>query len=502
MVTGNDNPQPAQEEEEEEEPLFMAEDEDEDIFFADEEEEAESGIGEVEPWNILVVDDEKEVHTVSKVALGDLEYEGRPIQLFHAYSGKEGRLMIAEIEDVGLILLDVVMEQDDSGLQMVKYIREELKNGLVRIVLRTGQPGMAPEREVIERYQINDYKAKGELTYEKLYSTVLTALRSYQDLTKLRQLNVELEVEIQERKLAMQIIKNKNDVFEKFVPKRFLDHLGKAEIEEIILGDSSEELMTILFVDIRDFTNLSENMTFEENFRFLNGYLKFIGPAIIKHHGFIDKYIGDSIMALFSGDPVRMVSDALDAAIEMQKVVEVYNGYRKKCNYRPISIGVGIHAGSVSLGTVGFENRMDTTVVGDTVNLASRLEGMTKQYGIRIAISSVALDRLGEDIKRYQLRPVDTVRVMGRQQSVTVFDVLDGDPEDLQVIKMAVMDRYKQGVDYFHNQQWMLAHEVFSEVAEQLPNDRLLQVYQQRCQDLLQRAPSADWDGVHDLSEK
>jgi response regulator RpfG family c-di-GMP phosphodiesterase len=137
------------------------------------------------PWKLLVVDDDASVHDVTELILDELELDGRGIQFFHAYSGQEALQLLRSESGIGVILLDVVMETDRAGLDLVNQIRNGLGNHLVRIILRTGQPGQAPEREVITSFDINDYKEKTELTASKLFSTVFTALRGYRDLTSL-----------------------------------------------------------------------------------------------------------------------------------------------------------------------------------------------------------------------------------------------------------------------------------------------------------------------------
>lgn len=134
------------------------------------------------PWRLLVVDDEPDVHRVTQLALRGIQYKGRGLELLSAYSGQEGFELLRQHPDIALVLLDVVMETDDAGLRLVKRVREELGNELARIVLRTGQPGQAPEQEVILAYDINDYKAKTELTVQKLYTTVIASLRAYENL--------------------------------------------------------------------------------------------------------------------------------------------------------------------------------------------------------------------------------------------------------------------------------------------------------------------------------
>lgn len=136
-------------------------------------------------WKVLVVDDDKEVHAVTNLALDGFEFAGRPLQLLGAFSAAEGREILAAHRDIAVVLLDVVMETDHAGLDLVRFIREELRNRFIRIVLRTGQPGQAPEHKVITDYDINDYKEKTELTRQKLFTTVYTSLSSYRDLVAL-----------------------------------------------------------------------------------------------------------------------------------------------------------------------------------------------------------------------------------------------------------------------------------------------------------------------------
>jgi CheY-like chemotaxis protein len=152
------------------------------LSFVDERAPAEAP---ARPWLVLIVDDEEEVHAVTELALRDCSFAGRPLAFLHAYSAGEGCRMLKKHRQIALVLLDVVMESDRAGLEVVQYAREVLKNPFVRIVLRTGQPGQAPEVEVITRYDINDYKQKTELTRERLFTTVYTSLSVYRDLRAL-----------------------------------------------------------------------------------------------------------------------------------------------------------------------------------------------------------------------------------------------------------------------------------------------------------------------------
>ncbi len=157
--------------------------EEDDLLFADEEDTVDSS--RKQPWKVLLVDDDASVHEVTRLTLDGFEFDGREVEFLQAYSGEEAMRMMDEQEDIAMILLDVVMEDDQAGLRVVEHVRNVLKNAFTRIILRTGQPGQAPEAEVIVRYDINDYKEKTELTAQKLRTTMVTTLRAYQSTMQL-----------------------------------------------------------------------------------------------------------------------------------------------------------------------------------------------------------------------------------------------------------------------------------------------------------------------------
>ena len=172
-------------------------------------------------WKVLVVDDEPEVHAVTRMALDDFRFQGRGLDFLLADSATEARELLLEHDDIVLVLLDVVMEREDAGLRLVRWIREELDNSRVRIVLRTGQPGSAPEREVILSYDINDYKEKTELTAQKLTTTVIASIRSYQAIAEVERLNRGLEEQVAAR--TAELVKSNADL------KRTLEQLEAGE---------------------------------------------------------------------------------------------------------------------------------------------------------------------------------------------------------------------------------------------------------------------------------
>jgi len=211
------------------------------------------------------------------------------------------------------------------------------------------------------------------------------------------------------------------DSFEKFVPNKFVSVIAPEGIENITVGIFSTRRMTILFCDIRGYTSMSEAMAPIEIFTFLNDYLACMGKAIDEAGGFIDKYIGDAIMALFDDDATDC---ALKAAILMQEALDKFNYERSQNNLPIITTGIGIHRGTVVMGTVGFTSRIDSTVIGDAVNVASRIEGLTKQYNCNILITESVVNSLHKP-ELFSLRLVDeSVKVKGKDQPIAIYEVL------------------------------------------------------------------------------
>lgn len=212
-------------------------------------------------------------------------------------------------------------------------------------------------------------------------------------------------------------LKETNLSIERFVPRAFLAKIDRPNIRSVALGDNKRQDMTILFADIRNFTTLSEGMSPDDNFAFINAYLAEMGPVITQHGGFIDKYIGDAIMALF-----EKADDGVRAGLAMLAILERFNARRQAAGAEPIVIGIGLNTGSLMMGTIGERHRMDGTVISDAVNLAARLESLTKDYRVPLLVSQFTVDRL-DDPEAFALRPIDTVVVRGRTQPVAIFEV-------------------------------------------------------------------------------
>ncbi|MDP2825150.1 MAG: adenylate/guanylate cyclase domain-containing protein [Sulfuritalea sp.] len=267
------------------------------------------------------------------------------------------------------------------------------------------------------------------------------------------------------------------DSYSRFVPRQFLNLLGIADIRKVELGQQVERKMTVLFADIRDFTSLSESMSPQENFNFLNSYLVQMEPVIAAHGGFIDKYIGDAIMALFPDSP----DAALRCSLAMLERLEEYNGGRRRAGYRPIKIGIGINTGIVILGTIGGAARMDGTVIGDAVNLAARLERLTKEYRVSILISEYTLYCLDEP-GLWSIRFLDRTHVRGKQDNQSVYEVFNGDPAALRETKKKALKAFEHALAYFHLDDILNARERLIAYLATAPDDDAASVYLERCE--------------------
>ncbi len=275
---------------------------------------------------------------------------------------------------------------------------------------------------------------------------------------------------------AAESLTNTEAAFDRFVPHQFLELLGHTSIVDIKLGDHVEKDITLLFSDIRDFTTLSESILPAENFRFINSYLSTMEPVVGRNRGIIDKYIGDGIMALFPGG----ADDGVRAGIDMLRRLSLYNEGRARAGYVPIRIGIGVNTGLVMLGTVGGHNRMDSTVIGDAVNLASRLEGLTKNYGASLLISEHVYHAV-KDRGAYCIRFVDRLRVKGRYQAQSVYEVFDADPEPLWLAKLDTRASFEEALAYFHMGHPERAQPLLEACMRAAPDDRAVRVYLDRC---------------------
>lgn len=264
--------------------------------------------------------------------------------------------------------------------------------------------------------------------------------------------------------------------YERFVPKQFLNLLGKDEITSVQLGDQIEKNMTILFSDIRGFTSLSEELTPQQTFNFLNSYLSQMESVIMSHNGIIDKYVGDAIMALFP----TSADNAVNCANAMRDRLGKYNIDRRRAGHEPIKIGIGLNSGLVMLGTIGGSERMESTVIGDAVNLASRIEGLSKKYGAPLLISEHTFYALKHP-ERISIRFLDRVIVKGKAQPQSVYEVFEKDPIQTKEGKAATKRIFEEALANYHLKNIDVSQKMLQKCLKHNPLDRPAQVYLDRC---------------------
>jgi class 3 adenylate cyclase/DNA-binding NarL/FixJ family response regulator len=417
---------------------------------------------------IICVDDDITVLNSLKIELEN-NFGGQYI-IELAQDAEEALEIFAELMDTGYEIPIVISDYIMPGMKGDELLRciHAISPKTLKIML-TGQADIEAMGNAINYANLYRYISK-PWDAKDLALTVKEAINSYfnekalaDKTTKLLKINRELE--------------QLNHAFSRFVPKQFLKLLNKSSITEIELGDAVQQTMSILFADIRDFTKLSEKMTPNENFKFINSYLSCMEPAIIENGGFIDKYIGDAIMALFP----ESADDAVKAAIGMLSALNEYNQHRQSIGYPSVKIGIGINTGSLMLGTVGGKSRMDGTGIGDAVNLASRVESLTKDYRVSLLITQQTFDLL-QDITRYALRLIDRVQVKGKSELVTVYEVFETDSRLIKEAKLANKTKFEEAWLLYNQASFQAAAQLFKYCLCQNPGDQVARIYLERCQ--------------------
>ncbi len=345
-----------------------------------------------------------------------------------------------------------------------------------------GESATADDAEVHQGDKIIPLEIVATPIYDQ-QGNIVYAITTLQDITERQEAETERQKFIEDLfevncnlELSLDAELEIAEATSRFVPKELLAFLGCDSIVDIKLGEAVELEMSVLFSDIRDFTTLSEQMTPTENFKFINSYLSRMEPLIVENQGFIDKYIGDAIMALFS----EGADDAVKAGIAMLHTLAEYNRDRASVGYVPVEIGVGINTGSLILGIVGGKNRMDGTVISDAVNLASRIESLTKNYGVSLLITQQTFDRL-RNPGDYAIRVIDEVQVKGKSEWVTVYEVFDADVPEVKGGKLATLQLFTEALSLYNMNNFREAAGLFADCLRQNPGDKVARSYWERC---------------------
>jgi adenylate cyclase len=409
------------------------------------------------------------------VGVGVVDAEGKPYYINQKAKEIFGKGVLANTSSEQL---SEVYQLYQAGTNQ-QYPAENLP--IIRAL--KGESAIADDLEVHQGNKIIPVEIRATPIYD-VNRNIVYAINTLEDITERQQAEAERQKFIEELfelnctlELALEAESNLTKAATRFVPNEFLSLLGHTSLADVKLGDQVQQEMSVLFSDIRNFTTLSEQMTPQENFAFINAYLSRMEPAIAQHKGFIDKYMGDGIMALFGG----CADDAVKAGIAMLQILTEYNQHRTNSGYTPLRIGIGINTGSLMLGTVGGKNRMDGTVISDAVNLASRVESLTKFYGVQMLITHQTFLQLNEPI--YAIRPVDLVKVKGKSELVMIYEVFEADPPDIKEIKLATYQTFFKALYNYKLDNFETAAKLFANCLYQNPMDKVAQIYLQRCQE-------------------
>lgn len=322
---------------------------------------------------------------------------------------------------------------------------------------------------------------------------------------RLRQKIKQKEKQLEWEQYLNRELRELNIATTRFVPRDFVQILNKEKLKELQLGDQVKANMTVLFADIRDYTGLSEKMTPEQNFKFINAYLGRMGPIIQEHGGFICQYYGDGIMALFK-DKHEM---AVKAAIEMQQALQRYNRKRFTRNRQPIQIGIGMNTGQLMLGVIGDEQRYDTGVISDAVNTASRMEGLTKIFGCQVIVSETTLMEMnisteteGKDTLGGDYRFLGKVKVKGKEQILKIYDFYDGQADDIRRLKSETKAYFEKALQLYYEREFGKAADLFKVILEQYPGDIAAKYYMDKSVTYILGNVEENWSGVEDMVSK
>ena len=447
-----------------------------------------------------------------------------------ALSGDEA-LSLARASRPDLILLDIMMP-DMDGFDVCDRLRNDTTLQTVPIIFLTALD------DDISRLKGLEMMADDYLTKPFNSRLLLAKVENILQLSQMRsqavssQFNQQVK-EQSKRQIAAAWEANEylSEKFHLFVPEQLLGRIAPKGIESIQLGNVTEEELTILFCDIRGFTAIAESQAARETFEWLNAFFTKMNDCITSHSGFIDKYLGDAIMAVFD-KPNSHAMDAIQAAVAMQESLQEFNDSRHKYNLEfPVNIGTGINTGIGMIGTLGSDRRMDSTVIGDVVNTASRLENLTKIYGCPIIISKSAIVHAREFINgisqnsnskeslllkcdlevetpesiiatsgataakgdlpsnNYYYRWIDRVTPRGKQQAIEIYEIWAASSPDSEA-KQLTQALFDKGIQGWQSEKFVAALGYFQQLIEQNPADTIVSFYINRCHEKLGFLPT------------
>lgn len=417
-----------------------------------------------EAVQVLAVDDDPKVLRMIGFALGTAGYS-----VLRAGSGEEG-IRVAASRRPEIILLDAQMPGMTGADAAAALARRDTTREIPIILMSESADDAVRLKELVARSV--EFIAK-PLAMSEVVAKVVSITRRNAYRNEAQSNRQKLLAEVSEKSSQLQ---SALQAFSRFVPGEFLKSLSRTNILQVSLGDQVQTEMAILFADIRSFAAMSEKMSPHETFAFLNAYFARMNPLVWENNGYIDKYVGDAIMAHFPAGP----EGAVDAAVAMLGHLVLYNADRSRAGYDPVRVGIGVHTGPVILGIIGDERFMQGTVISDAVNLASRLEQLTKAYGVSLIVSAAVLCRLA-DPNRFRYRFLDRVCPKGKTEAVPIYEIFEADPPALAESKMRIREEFERGAFEYHAGRAREAAAIFEGIIARGERDRPTEIYHERC---------------------
>ncbi len=290
------------------------------------------------------------------------------------------------------------------------------------------------------------------------------------------------------RRYIQEVTRLSNSYF-RFVPQQFLKVLGKTNMTQINLGEQANRHMTILVCNMRNFDTFSAQLTTEENFKFINSFLKVFGPVIREHGGFTSRYLGPGMLTLFPNSPHA----ALKAAVQLRAILETYNSNRQKVSYEPIDIGIAVHTGDVMIGIIGEEQRMEGSVVSNHVQLALDLERLSQKLGVTVLLTEETMQAMKRKVPGHY-RNLGSFQIGEEDRTIELFDLYEGDPEHIKQLKDETKAQFEHAVELFRNGRFYDARECFVSVVKKNRYDLAAKHYFFACDRYFQEGGAAEWN--------
>ena len=410
---------------------------------------------------ILVVDDEP---VNLKVLKNHLEHEGYSVTL--ANDGHEALNLLEQGNHFNLVLLDVMMPRI-SGYDVCQKIRERFLMTELPVIMVTAKNQV---NDLVEGLGTgaNDYIVK-PFSKDELLARVKTQLDNYEI----------------------------HEATNRFVPHEFIHTLGRKNIMDLQRGDMVEQNVHVMFSDIRDYTALAEDMTPEENFKFVNAIAGKVGPIVKKNHGIINQYLGDTIMMLF----LEKADHGVQTGIEILHMIDAYNQERKEQHRKIIRLGIGMHSGPLMMGIIGDSMRTDAAVISDTVNTSSRMEGLTKHFNVNFILSEETVNKL-EDRDRFNLRYLGKVQAKGKFNSIDVYECFDVDSEEQIKLKKSSLQIFHAGMEAYFSKDMNAARKYFDQVYQLNSSDLTAFGFLHKVHGYISLGIPTEWNGIEIMQSK